>query len=334
MLGANGAGKSTLLKALAGPRADAMPAQPIRLDGRDLTAPAAASHRRGGHRAGAGGPRHVRRADGAREPRCSAPSPRRARAQETRPPRPGARPVPAPAERLAPDRAHHERRRAADGGDRPRADVRARESCCSTSRRSASPPIVVQGAVRALARIRADGVGILLVEQNAEQSLAHRRPRLSARERPRRRRRRRLPRCAEDPAVQARLSRRAPCQTDEDPPCSTSICSSTTRRAKHRTAPRFEPRRSARPKRGQQGAPPPAPPMPAPPPTPPLPPSRPGPRSGPNARRALLLEGRRPARSAHADFIERMTARDRRDRRLGRLQRPPRRRHAARGRRR
>ena len=53
---------------------------------------------------------------------------------------PAARAGPVPAARRAhgPARPHHERRRAADGGDRPRADVEPATSCCSTSPRSAS----------------------------------------------------------------------------------------------------------------------------------------------------------------------------------------------------
>ena len=170
ILGANGAGKSTLLKAVAGLQPPA-PARASTLDDRELLGAAAAPDRRGRPGAGAGGPRHLRRAHGAREPaarRLRAPRPRRRGAQ----PRARAGAVPAARRAARPDGAHHERRRAADGGDRPRADVgaedaaarralaRPRRRCCAAS---CSAP---------LARIRADGVGVLLVEQNARQSLA------------------------------------------------------------------------------------------------------------------------------------------------------------------
>ena len=64
-------------------------------------------------------------------------------------------------------------------------------------------PLLCGELFQALARIRETGVGILLVEQNAEQSLEHRRPRLSDRDRPHRRARARAQCAARTiPAVQ------------------------------------------------------------------------------------------------------------------------------------
>jgi branched-chain amino acid transport system ATP-binding protein len=65
---------------------------------------------------------------------------------------------------------HHERRRAADGRDRPRADVVAAPSAARTSHHSAfrrSVRRIVPGAHA----VREAGVAILLVEQNAVQGL-------------------------------------------------------------------------------------------------------------------------------------------------------------------
>ena len=73
---------------------------------------------------------------------------------------------------LRPGRAHHERRRAADGGDRPRPDVGAGVSCSSTSRRSASRRCSPTNCSSRSAEVRETGVGVLLVEQNAKLSLA------------------------------------------------------------------------------------------------------------------------------------------------------------------
>ena len=80
-------------------------------------------------------------------------------------------------ERIAPARRHALRRRAADAGDRPRAARPAQACCCSTSRRWASRPILVQQIFKAIVEInRTEGLTILLVEQNAYQALkiAHR----------------------------------------------------------------------------------------------------------------------------------------------------------------
>ena len=122
-----------------------------------------------------------------RKPRCSAPT-RSAPATAKRRNRDQVLELfPRLRERARPDRAHHERRRAADGRDRPRADVRRRTSCCSTSPRSGSRRSCAASCSRRLRRVREAGVGILLVEQNARQSLRDRRPRLSDRDRPHRR---------------------------------------------------------------------------------------------------------------------------------------------------
>ena len=132
---------------------------------------------------------------------------RRLRPPRPRPTRPAIstacwRCFPRLAERLAAAGAHHERRRAADGRDRPRADVGARDAA---ARRALARPVAaaVRRVVRsALARIRDDGVGMLLVEQNASAEPGHRRPRLSDRDWPHRRRRRSAASLAADPAVQ------------------------------------------------------------------------------------------------------------------------------------
>ena len=72
ILGANGAGKSTLLKAIAG-LVTPHSRRAITLDGHDL--PALPPHEivEAGVALVPEGPRHLRRPDGAREPRCSAP---------------------------------------------------------------------------------------------------------------------------------------------------------------------------------------------------------------------------------------------------------------------
>ena len=77
-------------------------------------------------RTGAGprGPRHFRRPHGEGKSPARRQSEARARGR-SRAARAGARAVPAPARTRRPDRAHHERRRTADAGDRPRADVQS-----------------------------------------------------------------------------------------------------------------------------------------------------------------------------------------------------------------
>ena len=93
-------------------------------------------------------------------------------------PRARVRPVPAAGRAAPPDRRLPVRRRAADAGDRPGADGRARATCCSTSPASAWRP-----AGRADPRPdRRDqprrAPAVLLVEQNASDGAVHRRPRL------------------------------------------------------------------------------------------------------------------------------------------------------------
>ena len=63
---------------------------------------------------------------------------RRARADEARQSRARAGAVPAARRAARPDRAHHERRRAADGGDRPGPDVGARDAA---ARRALARPV-------------------------------------------------------------------------------------------------------------------------------------------------------------------------------------------------
>ena len=168
ILGANGAGKIDAAQGHRRPGRRAERRARSRFNGQDLLALAAARDRRGRHRAGAGRPRHFRRTDGARELELGAYA-RRARAGRERQPRPRADAVPAPRRAAAPDRPHDERRRAADGGDRPRADVRAG---AAAARRAVARPVAaaVRGTVPGAGALRETGVGILLVEQNARRA--------------------------------------------------------------------------------------------------------------------------------------------------------------------
>jgi len=68
--------------------------------------------------------------------------------------------------------ADHEWGRTTDGRDRPRADVESRCSPASTSPHSALSPLLVRELFAALRQVRASGVGLLLVEQNAREGLA------------------------------------------------------------------------------------------------------------------------------------------------------------------
>ena len=131
MIGANGAGKSTLLKSIAGlmrARRDA-----IVLAGEPVGGVPAHAHGGARRRAGAGRPAAVSLADG------------RGESGDRRPARPARRRgrlprvydlFPVLAERRAPAEHVALGRPAADGGDRPRADVQPARCCCAT--RSAS----------------------------------------------------------------------------------------------------------------------------------------------------------------------------------------------------
>ena len=121
ILGANGAGKTSLLKAIAGV-VRTLPGKQVSLAGRDISAPAGPRDRRERAGAGARRARHLRRPDGEGKPAARRQSEARPR-RRSGAARTGARAVSAPARTRRPDRAHHERRRAADARDRPRADV-------------------------------------------------------------------------------------------------------------------------------------------------------------------------------------------------------------------
>ena len=123
MLGANGAGKSTFLRAIAG-QTPAMPDSSVLMDGDRHHAPSAARDRGVRHCACAGGSRRVRRSDRAREPCAGRPSEAGAPARGgEHGARAGAVSQAGRAAQAA--GADHERRRAADGGGRPRHDVGA-----------------------------------------------------------------------------------------------------------------------------------------------------------------------------------------------------------------
>ena len=97
--------------------------------------------------------------------------PRRARARESG--EHGTRALAVPeAGRTAPAvGADHERRRAADGGGRPRHDVGAVDPDAGRAV-ARSLPLLCPRLFRPLARVKVPGAGIFLVEQNAKQSLA------------------------------------------------------------------------------------------------------------------------------------------------------------------
>ena len=169
MLGANGAGKSTLLKSIAGlvqPQAGSR----VTFDGQDLLALPP-------HEIVEAGIALVPEGRGifaeltVRENLELGAFARRARAGEARQSRAHQVAVPASGRTRPATRPHHERRRAADGRDRPRADVARRSCCCSTSPRSAFRRCCAANCSRRWCAIREAGVGILLVEQNAKQGL-------------------------------------------------------------------------------------------------------------------------------------------------------------------
>ena len=149
ILGANGAGKTTLFKTIAGlVRPRARRAHPVR--GPADRGRVAAPDRRCRHRAGARGTPPVRRHDRHRQP-AHGRLHRHARADEAAAARKAARAVPAPRRTPGPAGQDHERRRAADAGDRPRADVGAEDAAArrAVARPGAAPG---QGPVRDLAQ--------------------------------------------------------------------------------------------------------------------------------------------------------------------------------------
>ncbi len=172
MLGANGAGKSTFLARHRRTDAQDGRAAAVLMDGADITRRAAARDRRNRHRARARGSRHFRRSHRAGKSRARRPSAARARAGEADNLERVLGLFPKLKQRRKAARAHHERRRAADGGDRPRHDVGADHPA---ARRAVARPVaaVVQRSCSARSPAsRTAGVGIFLVEQNAKQSLA------------------------------------------------------------------------------------------------------------------------------------------------------------------
>ncbi len=137
LLGANGAGKTTLLRAMTGlldVNDGEITKGSVVFDGAADPPPLADQDRGAGHQAGDGRPTDLRRADRGREP-----ADRRAcRTQAAlREPGAGVRPVPGARAARQAHRRLPVRRRAADAGDGPGADVTARAACCSTSRASA-----------------------------------------------------------------------------------------------------------------------------------------------------------------------------------------------------
>ena len=80
--------------------------------------------------------------------------------------------VPAAAERRRQTRRDALGRRAADAGDRPRADVAAPRCCCSTNRSLGLAPLLVREIFRTIVEINRRGVTVLLVEQNAHLALS------------------------------------------------------------------------------------------------------------------------------------------------------------------
>jgi ABC-type branched-subunit amino acid transport system ATPase component len=140
ILGANGAGKTSLLKAIAGV-IPALPGRRIRLGDRDLSGLRA-------HELVEAGLALVPEGRGifsdltVAENLLLGANPKRARRGEAAA-RPIAGIVSAIARAAPPERADHERRRAADGGDRPRADV---ESGHPAARRAFARPVTATGA--------------------------------------------------------------------------------------------------------------------------------------------------------------------------------------------
>ena len=125
LLGANGAGKTTLLRAITGlldVHDGEITKGSVVFDGERIHHLRADQDRRAGHQAGDGGPADLRRAD-----RRGEPADRRARGTQAaaREPRAGVRPVPGAGRAPQAHRRLPVRRRAADAGDGPGADVAA-----------------------------------------------------------------------------------------------------------------------------------------------------------------------------------------------------------------
>ena len=83
----------------------------------------------------------------------------------------GLRPLPAPGRTPRPVRRHALRRRAADARARPRADGHARSSCMLDEPSLGLAPLIVREIFSIIVALRATGVTILLVEQNARAAL-------------------------------------------------------------------------------------------------------------------------------------------------------------------
>ena len=169
ILGANGAGKTSLLKAIAGV-VRTLPGKRVSLGGRDISALPA-------HEIVESGLALVPEGRGifgdltVKENLLLGANPEARPRRRSGAARAGARAVPAPARTRRPDRAHHERRRTADARDRPRADV---QPGYPAARRAVARPVArswCRNCSQRLLRVREAGVGLLLVEQNAQESL-------------------------------------------------------------------------------------------------------------------------------------------------------------------
>ena len=172
LIGANGAGKSTLMMTICGnPRARE---GTIIFAGRDITQLPTHEIARLESGAGAGRPPHLLAHDGAGK---SADGRDHRRPGRFRPrSRARARPVPAPAAAPQPARRHAVGRRAADAGDRARADGRPRLLLLDEPSLGLAP-LIVRQIFDAIKTLNAqDGLTVFLVEQNAFHALklAHR----------------------------------------------------------------------------------------------------------------------------------------------------------------
>ena len=168
ILGANGAGKSSLLKAIAG-TVRAEPGSEILMNGVPIARHEGAPDRRAGHRAGSGRPRHFRRTDGCRKFAARRVSEPRAR-QGSR----NARQIFALFPRLAERKSQIAR--TMSGGEQQmvaigRALMSQPEILMLDEPSLGLSPVLTKELFRSLAKIAETGVGILLVEQNARQSL-------------------------------------------------------------------------------------------------------------------------------------------------------------------